>query len=77
MDAAGKPAGKPGAFADLRVAIGEGNDADIRAVALSPDGKWVAAGGWDARYSIDKTMSVYIFEAATARLSPASAALAM
>ena len=60
--------GSPELLRTFRVPIGEGNDGDIRAVALSPDGKWVAAGGWDARYSIDKTMSVYIFEAATARL---------
>jgi WD40 repeat protein len=52
----------------LRVPIGEGDDGKVHAVALSPDSKWVAAGGWDARYSIDKTMSVYIFEAATGRL---------
>ena len=32
----------------LRVPIGEGNDGKVYAVALSPDGKWVAAGGWDA-----------------------------
>ena len=30
----------------LRVPIGEGNDGKIYAVALSPDGKWVAAGAW-------------------------------
>ncbi|MGO9484760.1 MAG: TIR domain-containing protein [Rhodomicrobium sp.] len=52
----------------LRVPIGEGNDGKVYAVALSPDGKWVAAGGWDARWSTDKTMYVYIFEAATGRL---------
>ncbi len=52
----------------LRAPIGEGNDGKVYAVALSPDGKWVAAGGWDARYSIGRTMSVYIFEAATGRL---------
>ena len=52
----------------LRVPIGEGNDGKVYAVALSPDGQWVAAGGWDARWSTDNTMSVYIFEAATGRL---------
>ena len=28
--------------------IGEGYNGKIYAVALSPDGKWVAVGGWDA-----------------------------
>ena len=60
--------GSPELLRTFRVPIGGGNGGDILAVALSPDGKWVAAGGWDARYSIDKTMSAYIFEAATARL---------
>ena len=29
----------------LRVPIGEGNEGKVNAVALSPNGKWVAAGG--------------------------------
>ena len=60
--------GAPRLLRTLRVPIGDGNDGKIYAVALSPDGKYVAAGGWDARYSIDKTMFVYIFEAGTGRL---------
>ena len=60
--------GSPELLRTLRVPIGEGDDGKVYAVALSPDGKWVAAGGWDARYSVDKTMSAYIFEAATGRL---------
>ena len=52
----------------LRVPIGDGNEGKLYAVALSPDGQWVAAGGWDAHYSVDNTMAVYIFEAATRRL---------
>ena len=52
----------------LRVPIGEGDGGKVYAVALSPDGKWVAAGGWDARYSIEQYHSVYVFEAATGRL---------
>jgi WD40 repeat protein len=54
----------------LRVPIGEGNDGKVYAVALSPNGKWVAAGGWDARYvGVGRgTNSVYIFDAVTGRL---------
>ena len=36
--------------------IGEGNDGKVYAVALSPDGQWVAAGGLDAHKSA-KTIS--------------------
>ncbi|MGO9171268.1 MAG: TIR domain-containing protein [Rhodomicrobium sp.] len=61
--------GAPALLRTLRMPIGEGNDGKVYATALSPDGKWVAAGGWDASWSIDKTMSVYIFEAATGRLA--------
>ena len=60
--------GRPTLLRTLRVPIGDGNEGKVYAVALSPDGKWVAAGGWDASYSIDNTMAVYIFEAATGQL---------
>jgi len=46
----------------LRPPIGVGNIGKVYAVALSPDGRWVAAGGWDP------DDSVYIFEASTGRL---------
>ena len=52
----------------LRVPIGDGDAGKIYAVALSPDGRWVAAGGWDAHFAVDKTLGVYIFEASTGRL---------
>jgi WD40 repeat protein len=57
--------GSPELLRTLRVPIGEGNGGKIHAVALSPDGKWVAAAGWDAR---EPWHGVYIFEAASGRL---------
>ncbi len=61
--------GSPQLLRTLRVPIGEGDEGKVYAVALSPDGKWVAAGGWDAHYAVDKTLGVYIFEASTGRLA--------
>ena len=63
-------AGRPELLRTLRVPIGEGDDGKVYAVALSPNGKWVAAGGWDARYGGvgPGTNSVYIFDAVTGRL---------
>ncbi len=60
--------GSPEFLRTLRVPIGDGDGGKVYAVALSPDGKWVAAGGWDAHYAVDKTLGVYIFEAGTGRL---------
>jgi WD40 repeat protein len=52
----------------FRVPIGEGDDGKVYAVALSPDGQWVAAGGWDQNAQTTNDVGVYIFEAATGRL---------
>ena len=60
--------GAPKLLRTLRPPIGPGNDGKLYAVALSPDGKWVAAGGWDATWRKHKNMYVYIFEAETGRL---------
>ncbi len=54
----------PALLRTLRVPIGEGYSGHVNAVASSPDGKWVAAGGAGP----EGENSVYIFEAATGRL---------
>src|SRR5580693_6486472 len=58
----------------LRVPIGPGNGGRIYAVAISPDGRWIAAGGWDAQGQVNHQHFVYVFDAATgamvARVGP-------
>lgn len=51
----------------LRPPIGDGAEGKIYAVAISPDGQWVAAGG-STGYQWDKSDSVYVFEVASGRL---------
>jgi Caspase domain/Bacterial Ig domain len=52
----------------LRVPAGEGDDGKIFAVALSPGGKWVAAGGSEMGVRPNRKGAAYIFEAATGRI---------
>ncbi|MCP4662976.1 MAG: hypothetical protein GY856_46895 [bacterium] len=52
----------------LRPPIGEGNEGRIYAVALSPDGAVVAAGGW-TRFAWESDHSIYLFDRRTGRLS--------
>lgn len=49
----------------LRPPIGAGNEGKVYAVALAPDARWVAAGGWDVAYAKEKRFYVYIFDTAT------------
>jgi WD40 repeat protein len=51
----------------LRPPIGEGNEGNIEAVAISPNGETIAAGGWTG-YDWEKTFSIYLFELPTGRL---------
>src|SRR5215469_8830431 len=51
----------------LRGPIGDGNEGRFDAVAISPDGVWVAAGGATG-YQWEKRYSIYIFEVAGGRL---------
>ena len=62
--------GAPELVRTLRVPIGGGNEGKVYAVALSPNGKWVAAGGWDVGYGGfgHGTNSVYIFDGVSGRL---------
>ncbi len=49
----------------LRVPIGPGNGGKIYTTAMSPDGRWIAAGGWDAQWDFTRAHFVYIFDTAT------------
>jgi hypothetical protein len=59
------PDGKP--LKTLRVPIGGGSEGKIYAVAISPDGGTVAAGGWTG-YEWDGLNSIYLYEVASGRL---------
>src|SRR5580692_9538836 len=52
----------------LRLPIGPGEGGRVYSIAVSPDGKLVAAGGWDAHASSQPGHAVYLFDAATGAL---------
>jgi WD40 repeat protein len=52
----------------LRPPIGAGDEGKLYATALSPDGRWVAAGGWTGS-EWDKKYAVYLFDRATGQLT--------
>lgn len=57
------PDGRP--LRVLRWPIGAGDGGKVYATAVSPDGRFVAAGGWDAGYEVTQEMAVVIFDAAS------------
>jgi WD40 repeat protein len=53
----------------LRVPIGRGDYGKVFAVAMSPDGRTIAAGGYDAYWERKNTTAVYLFDAANGALT--------
>ena len=49
----------------LRGAIGPGDGGKIYAVAVSPDGRWIVSGGWDAQWDVAQQDFVHVFGAST------------
>jgi WD40 repeat protein len=49
----------------LRPPIGPGYEGRVNAVALAPDGQWVAAGGWDVTWTASSGMFVTVFDTTT------------
>ncbi len=60
------PSGRP--LRVIRVPIGAGNEGKLNAVALSPDGSTIAAGGWTSNES-GKVESIYLFDRESGRLT--------
>ena len=52
----------------LRPPIGEGNEGNIDAVAISPDGRTIAAAGWTG-WEWDKKASIYLFDRESGRMT--------
>lgn len=51
----------------LRPPVGKNREGEIYAVALSPDGRYIACGGWTGD-EWDHTFSIYIFERESAKM---------
>jgi len=50
-----------------RVPIGNGNEGELYASAISPDGEWVAGGGWTG-VEWEQTNSIYLFNRLTGKM---------
>ena len=59
------PSGEP--LRVLRPAIGPGQEGELFAVAVSPDGRFVVTGGWTG-FEWEKANSLYVFETRTGEL---------
>ena len=59
------PTGEP--VRVLRPQIGGGAEGELKAVALSPDGRYVVTGGWTG-FAWEKANSLYVFETSSGRL---------
>jgi WD40 repeat protein len=57
------PDGKPQRI--VRLPIGEGDAGKVYATALSPNGSWLAAGGWDAAWDKGGKVSLTLINVAT------------
>ncbi|MDP8239705.1 MAG: caspase family protein [Candidatus Hatepunaea meridiana] len=51
----------------IRVPIGEGNEGKLYCVAVSPDGRTIACGGWTG-WNWDKKHSIYLFDRSRGRM---------
>ena len=52
----------------LRVPIGAGYGGRIYTTVISPDGRWIAAAGWDAQWESTQEVFAYVFDAVTGAL---------
>jgi hypothetical protein len=60
--------GEAGLLRILSIPIGFDDEGELFAVAMSPNGRFVAAGGYDVGWREFKDIAVYIFETATGKL---------
>lgn len=51
----------------LRPPIGPGDEGKLYSVAMSPDGEWIAAGGW-THWDWDGKAAIYLFQRSSGRL---------